>query len=177
MKFAPKLHEVYVHKYLVKAGRIAGISWIALIGGATCIAILFWPVSMVIYWATPRIDHWVECDRGTEIFADSPSRALMARGIALSCSGPMAAGGTIYVAIVKKGQEPTRNDEVLAGDWQYVNQARLVWKSDKLLQITLPDDALVYEQKAALGDIAVLIKFESDDPQVRERALRKREGR
>lgn len=83
----------------------------------------------------------------------------------------------MYVLIVKKGDEPTRDDEVLAGDWHNINLAKLAWKGDTLLQITLPDDALIYEQKAVHGDIAVLIKFDSDDPQVREKALRERKQR
>lgn len=87
----------------------------------------------------------------------------------------MANTAANYVVVVKKGQEPTRDNEVFSGDWGYTNEASLLWKSDKLLQIILPDDALVFWQKEKLGDVAITIEFASNDPRARESALRTRE--
>ena len=89
----------------------------------------------------------------------------------------MANTAADYVVIVRPGLEPTRDDEVFSGDWGYINEVRVSWKDDKLLQITLPNDALIYDQREKLGDVAVEVKFESDAPQVRAAALREREQR
>jgi hypothetical protein len=154
-----------LHKYLAKAGRIAGISWVALIGGATVAAILFFPVYMIVDRLSPPGDYWGECDRGIhQIAVESPSQSLVARGIYVQCGGPMAAGGAIYIVIVKKGEEPTRADEVLAGDWRRMNEAKLVWQGDQLLHITIPKDARIYNQRKTLGDITIRTMLGSDDP-------------
>ena len=79
------------------------------------------------------------------------------------------------VAIVRKGQEPTRGDEVLTGAWQ-MKLARLEWKSEKHLQITLPVNADIYRQEADLRGITVEVKFNPDDPKAREEFLLEHEN-
>jgi hypothetical protein len=165
-----------VRRYWAIAGRVVGISWVTLIGGATCAIVLYVAFALL----RPSGDPWVSagCDRGSEIPAVvSPTGSLVARGIYLQCGGPMANTAANYVVIVRPGHEPTRDDEVFSGDWGYINEVSISWKDDQLLQITLPNDALIYDQREKLGDVAVEVKFKSDDPLVREAALRERQQR
>lgn len=127
------------------------------------------------YWAYGPRDPWVSCDRGIdEIVADAPGSNWTARGIYLGCGGPMTITAWDNVVIVKKGSAPTSGDEVLTGDWD-TSLAKLEWKTDKLLQITLPIRAEIYQQRMGPDDIAVVVKFDPDDPQMRQEFLNKRE--
>jgi hypothetical protein len=141
------------------------------------IAVSLLALSAAYYFVTPgdpprSHDPWKECDKGDDqIVADSPDGAWTAWGVYLGCGGPMTITAADNIAIVKNGQKPVVGDEVLIGDWG-MKLAKLVWKTDKQLQITLPINAVIFKQAAYLHDIAVEVKFEPDAPKLREDFLR-----
>src|ERR1019366_7398593 len=79
-----------------------------------------------------------------------------------------------YVQLVRRGVEPTRENDIFAVEEHGVAKYRplLQWLSSHELQITVPNKSLIGLRKSRYEAIEVVVKFNPDNPVERERFLK-----
>lgn len=106
------------------------------------------------------------CDRHIRARAESPDRASQAIMVDFACGALGGAGTFTGVAVVRSGSKPSEADQV-AGISQiygeYGDIARLEWRNDQKLQITLPQGTQLYDLKSIHKNIGIEIQY---DPSV-----------
>jgi hypothetical protein len=117
-----------------------------------------------------RKDHWAmsSCDRYVRASAESPDRTRKAVMVDFACGGFGAAGVFTSVAVVKSAEQPSEKDEVLGASeiyGEYRDVTKLDWKSDRLLQITLPKGIELYDLKTIHNNIAIEITYDAAQAQ------------
>ena|SRR5216683_741033 len=115
-----------------------------------------------------------ECQRTTVSALMSPDETWMAEVQEEVCSGPGFAvtGMTNIVVLMRRGEEPKRENDVFAF-YAGPNKGPLIeWLSSEKLQIIIPNKSLVGLKKSSYANIEIIIKFNPDDPPERERWLR-----
>jgi hypothetical protein len=78
-----------------------------------------------------------------------------------------------YVQLVRRGAEPTRENDIFAVDEHGVAKYRplLQWLSPQELQITVPNKSLIDLRKSRYEETEVFVKFNPDNPIERDRFL------
>jgi len=122
-------------------------------------------VNFDLFTMSQRKDPWLmsTCDRYIRASAESPDHVRRAVMVDFACGAFGAAGIFTGVAVVTPSREPSERDEVLGVSaiyGEYRDITKLEWKSDKLLQITLPQGAQPYDLKTIHNNIAIEIKYE-----------------
>jgi hypothetical protein len=148
--------------------------WRMAVYGAVAVWVLFFLLKQCnfdLFTMSLRKNPWVmnSCDRHVRAYAESPDRLWQATMVDFACGGFGAAGVFTTVAVVEvgRGREPSQDDEVVgaAGIYgEYSEITQLEWRSDKLLQITLPEGTPLYDLKTIHNNIAIEIIYDPPLP-------------
>ena len=116
------------------------------------------------------------CHRLTIDTLASPDGAWVALVQEDTCIGdfPFTTGVTDTVQLVRRGKQPSSDNDVFAIEehGRPENRPLLQWLSPKKLQISVPNKALIGLQKSNYAGVEIVIKYDPDDPEERERFLR-----
>ena len=133
-------------------------------------------LSMLPLWFPFGKDKGDVCDIERLSMLSSPDDAWVMVVDEYACSGQSFAtsGVTDVVQLFRKGEKPTRSNDVFAlnesGHPEYRPQVR--WISPQKLEITAPVRSLIGLRKRSYENIEIALKFDPDDPIERARFLK-----
>jgi hypothetical protein len=130
------------------------------------------------------------CERETIAMTSSPDAkwvALLREG---ECSEGFVTVSTDTVQLVPRDSlntiklerspdQPTHENDVLVVDYygHVENRPVLQWLSARQLKVTIPNLSGIGMQRSSYDDVAIVVKFDPDDPLAREKWKRERDSR